>query len=83
MNKPQIGTRKDHKIKVHCYSGHTYADRPKSFMWEGREHQVDTIIKEWQEPGEKHFLTFSQSSDRKFELCYYEQEDKWALSEVK
>ena len=83
MSKQQTGTRKDHKFKVHCYSGHTYADHPKSFTLEGIEYQVDAIIKEWQEPGEKHFLVLNRGSDRKFELCYYGQQDKWALSEVK
>ena len=39
-NKNLIKTKKgvgldNNSIKVNCYSGHTYAERPKSFDWQG------------------------------------------------
>ena len=67
-------------IKVKCYSGHTYAERPDSFAWQDKEYKVQNIEKEWQEPGERHFRV--QTEDGKFfELCYNEQEDEWSLIE--
>jgi len=41
-------------LKVHCYSGHTYAERPLSFEWQGTEYEIAEIEKAWQEPGERH-----------------------------
>jgi len=67
-------------IEVTCYSGHTYAERPKSFLWEGTEHRVKKVEKEWQEPGEKHFRIVTED-DRMFELCYYEDSDRWFATE--
>jgi len=68
-------------VQVTCYSGHTYAERPKSFLWEGREHRVKMVEKEWQEPGERHFRIRTED-DRMFELCYYESRDEWSAVEL-
>jgi hypothetical protein len=68
-------------IRVNCYSGQTYAERPESFIWEGTEYKVAKLEKEWLEPGEKHFLV--RTEDKKlFELCYYEQSDEWSGVEL-
>ena len=67
-------------VQVTCYSGHTYAERPKSFLWEGVEHMGKEVEKEWQEPGEKHFRILTED-DRMFELCYYEDSDRWFATE--
>jgi len=68
------------QVQVTCYSGHTYAERPKSFIWEGMEYRVKKVEKEWQEPGEKHFRIITED-DRMFELCYYEASDRWLATE--
>jgi hypothetical protein len=68
-------------LKVNCYSGHTYAERPKSFEWEGREYEVEEIEKEWQEPGNRYFQVRTEDN-RLFRLCYNEAEDQWSLREV-
>jgi len=69
------------KIKVNCYSGHTYAEQPRSFLWEGIEREVEKIEKAWLEPGERHFQV--RTKDNKlFQLCYNETEDQWSLIEV-
>lgn len=68
-------------VKVTCYSGRAYADRPASFVWQGVKYEVDDIEREWQEPGEKHFLIKTED-DRRFELCYIEQDDIWWLREL-
>ena len=68
-------------LKVSCFSGHTYAERPKSFLWEGIEYEVEEIEKEWQEPGERHFQV--RTKDNKlFKLSYNETQEKWSLVEV-
>jgi len=68
-------------LEVKCYSGHTYAERPKSFEWEGKEYEVAKIEKEWQEPNERHFQV--RTGDNKlFRLCYNEAEERWSLTEL-
>ncbi len=66
---------------VKCYSGHTYAQEPRSFRWEGAEYEVVGIEKAWQEPGERHFLV--KTGDNKFfQLCYNEAKERWSVIEV-
>ena len=61
-------------LKVSCYSGHTCAERPRSFLWQGIEYEVEEIERAWQEPGERHFKV--KAKDNKlFQLCYNETED--------
>ncbi len=68
-------------LKVNCYSGHTYAERPKSFSWRSVEYEVEKIEKSWQEPGERHFQV--RTGDNKlFRLCYNETEQDWTLIEL-
>ena len=66
---------------VNCYSGHTYAEEPRSFEWEGIEYEVEKIEKGWQEPGKRYFQV--RTKDNKlFRLCYNETEDRWSLTEL-
>jgi len=69
------------KLKVNCYSGHTYAERPKSFQWEGIEYEVEEIERAWQEPGEKHFQVRTRDN-KLFNLCYNETQRQWWLIEL-
>jgi hypothetical protein len=66
---------------VSCYSGHTYAERPVSFLWEGVEYQLEEIEKEWLEPGEKHFQVRTKCHQR-CRLCYNETTKQWSLIEL-
>ena len=66
------------KLIVKCYSGHIYAEEPRSFEWEGVAYEVAKFIRTWQEPGERHFLV--KTGDNKFfQLCYNEAEEQWSL----
>jgi len=67
--------------KVSCYSGQTYAQRPRSFVWEGVEYEVAAIEKEWLEPGERHFQVRTKAH-KLFQLCYNETQDRWSLTEL-
>jgi len=68
-------------LKVNCYSGQTYAERLKSFLWEDTEYEVEEIEKEWREPGERHFQVRTRDS-KLFHLCYNEAQDQWSLTEL-
>jgi hypothetical protein len=67
-------------LKVNCYSGHTYAEEPRSFEWEGREYKIKEIEGAWVQPGERHFRV--RTTDNKlFQLCYNESNKLWSLIE--
>ena len=68
-------------LKVNCYSGHTYAERPVSFLWQGIEYEVREIERTWQEPGEKHFQIRTKHN-KLFQLCFNEIEKEWSLIEL-
>jgi hypothetical protein len=65
-------------IEVNCYSGHTYAERPRSFLWQDIEYEVDEIEKAWLEPGQRYFQVRTRDN-KLFQLCYNEAEDQWSL----
>ena len=66
--------------EVKCYSGHTFAERPTSFSWQGAGYEVEEVEKAWLEPGGKCFLV--RSRDNKFfKLCYNEMADRWQITE--
>ena len=67
-------------LKVRCYSGHTYAEEPRSFEWEGVKYEVEEIEKTWVEPGERYFQVKTRDNKR-FKLCYDERGDQWSLIE--
>ena len=68
-------------VQVNCYSGHTYAERPKSFLWQDVEYRVKEIEKAWQEPGKKLFKVITDRG-KTFELCYNETQDQWSAIEL-
>ena len=56
------------------YSGHTYAQRPVAFSWEGQNYQVETVMAESMTPEGKIFLVRTTSGEA-FELVYQEDEN--------
>jgi hypothetical protein len=65
-------------IIVHCYSGHTYAERPRSFQWRNVIHEIKDIESSWLEPGERHFMVQAEMN-KVFHLCYNERHEEWSL----
>ncbi len=65
-------------IRVECYSGHTYAQRPRAFTWQGRRYQVQEVERTWRTPQGPHFRVRTQE-DSVFELTYDEWTDAWFL----
>lgn len=68
-------------IIVTCYSGHTYAERPESFVWEGVKLRVKAIVKDWQELGARLFEIGTEDG-RMFVLSYNERGDEWSAFEI-
>jgi len=68
-------------VQVICYSGHTYAERPESLIWEGVEHKVKQIEREWQEPGARLFKVVTEDG-KLLILSYNERGDEWSAFEL-
>jgi len=68
-------------VLVTCYSGQIYAERPASLIWQGIEHKVKQIEKEWQEPGARLFKVRTEDG-RLFILSYNDRGDKWSAFEL-
>ncbi len=66
-------------LKVNCYSGHTYAQRPVSFSWQGMDYEVEEVEKEWLEPEKRCFLV-KTVDNKSFQLCYNEALNEWSIS---
>ncbi len=64
-------------IEVRCYSGHTYAQEPRSFVWRGREYVVESIERAWREPAGPRWRVRSAAGT--VTLGYDEAEDAWWL----
>ena len=65
-------------VVVECYSGHTYADRPKTFYLDEERFEVESIETEWRSPKGKHFQVISKNRIT-FELIYDEANDNWRI----
>ncbi|MCR4407394.1 MAG: DUF6504 family protein [Anaerolineae bacterium] len=65
-------------VEVECYSGHTYAQRPRAFTWRGQRYQVEAVERTWRTPQGLHFRVRTPE-DSVFELVYNEHEDVWFL----
>jgi hypothetical protein len=55
--------------QVSFFSGHTYAQRPVAFTWDGQKYQVETVLSEWKTPDGKIFLVRTTGGEE-FELVY-------------
>ena len=65
-------------VDVQCYSGRKYGERPVSFTMNDVTYRVESIEREWLEPGVRHFRV--RTKDNKFfELCYDQQNDRWSI----
>lgn len=67
--------------KVSCYSGFTYAQRPRSFEWENVRHVVKSVVAEWQLPDGKQFRVLTEK-DTAFDLCYAVQAETWTIKQI-
>ena len=63
---------------VACYSGHTYAQEPRAFVWEGHRYLVAKIEQRWRTPDGPAFRLWTESREC-FELHYDELREAWAI----
>lgn len=66
-------------VAVECYSGHSYAQEPRAFTWQGQRRVVAAVERAWRTPFGPHFRVRAEDGAR-FELAYDEQSDEWKLN---
>ena len=66
------------ELMVECYSGHTYAQEPRAFVWHGERHIVQKVEWTWRTPEGPGFRVRTEDGSL-FELAYDEQTDEWAI----
>jgi len=64
--------------KVQCHSGHTYAQEPRAFVWEGERLVVDEVMARWRLPAGPTFRVRA-AAGQVFDLHYAEAEDQWHI----
>ncbi len=68
------------ELIVECYSGYTYAQEPRAFIWRGRRYTVQEVERTWRTPEGPHFLVCTEEGGF-FELAYDEAGDIWSVKE--
>jgi len=71
-------------VSVRCYSGHTYAQEPRSLVWQGKEHVVASVKSVRRVlKGETVLVVFSVETTGRmfFQLSYDESTDTWSAAE--
>lgn len=68
----------DTALIVECYSGYTYAQEPRAFIWQGQRHEVAEIEHRWREPLGPVFRLRTADGQR-WQLAYDETQDTWNL----
>ena len=66
------------ELKVICYSGHTYAEEPRAFILDGREHSVERVVARWKAPNGPSFCVLSDLGP--VILAYDENADRWQIA---
>lgn len=66
------------ELVVECYSGHTYAQEPRAFIWHGERHVVQAVERSWRAPDGPRFLVRTEDG-RAYELAYDEGKSEWSV----
>lgn len=67
--------------RVECYSGHTYAQEPRTVVWQGQRFEVSCVEQRWRTPEGPAFRV-AVVSGAEFELFYSENVDRWTIRPV-
>ena len=67
--------------RVAASSGYSACDYPTTFQWEDKTLAVSEILREWREPGAKHYLVRAPDG-RRFRLTLDETSGKWSALEA-
>lgn len=71
----------DKAMRVECYSGSRYGERPLSFALDDERYVVKRVEKSWRSPSTLHFRVRTED-DESFELVYSEKADLWNIEKV-
>jgi hypothetical protein len=63
---------------VECYSGQTFAEEPRTVIWQGQRYAVSRVEQRWRTPDGPGFCVRSEDGCR-FELHYHEARDGWTV----
>ena len=66
-------------LKVDCYAGSMYPEKPKSFSLEGQHFEVQSILDQRREPDGISFLVSCSPGDAIFDLHYTFSNDQWQI----
>jgi len=74
-------------LAVHCYSGHTYAQEPQSFAWQGQVYTVAEVkdmrrVLDVESSAVTVQFMVETNEHRCFRLCYNESDDCWTIDET-
>jgi len=67
---------------VDCYSGHTYAQEPRTFVFVSERRVVTRMCKRWREPAGPRFKVLADDGAT-YVLAYDEATDQWHVSVVR
>jgi hypothetical protein len=74
-------------VRVECYSGHTYAQEPRAFEWEGLRYRVGRVVKRWHTPAGPGFRVevagisnLNSLISNLVDLTYLESTDQWTMT---
>jgi len=65
-------------LVVECYSGYTYAEEPRAFIWLGQRHEVVQTERCWREPDGPRFRVRT-GEGRRWNLAYDDAMSSWSL----
>lgn len=65
-------------MSVECYSGYTYAQEPRAFVWQGVRHVIKQIWRVWREPYGLYFRVETEDG-LLCTLVYNEVQDLWRI----
>ena len=68
-------------VKVWCYAGYKYPERPTAFLYEGRKLTVHKVQSTWKTEDSENFLVHT-TYGKEIVLIYNPSEDKWNLQEM-
>ncbi len=68
-------------IRVECYSGTRYGERPVAFALGEYRHVIQVVEKSWRTPSALHFRVRTDDGER-FELAYRQEADQWSIIDL-
>ncbi len=71
-----MATTSPNTFGVECYSGHTYAQEPRAFVYEGQRRTVAALHRIWREPSGPCFEVLADDCST-YRLMYDEAADQW------